>query len=44
MNKSALKAKAKNREIVKDKREYLRKIGKLDDYLNGKKKLKFKKR
>ena len=44
INKTAQKAKALNREIVKKKREYLRKIGKLDDYLNGKKKLKFKKK
>ena len=44
LNKRALKLKALRREEIKDKREYLRKIGKLDDYLETKKRIVIKKK
>ena len=44
LNKRALKQRALRREEIKDKREYLRKIGKLDEYLETKKRIKVKKK
>ena len=39
LSKRAQKVKAIRRELVKDKKEYLRKIGKLDEILAAKKKI-----
>jgi len=44
LNKRAQKLKALRREDIKDKREYLRKIGKLDEYLESKKRIVTKKK
>ncbi|HLC64048.1 MAG TPA: 30S ribosomal protein S21 [Patescibacteria group bacterium] len=44
ISKRAQKAKAIRREDIKKQREYLRKIGKLDDLLDNKKKIAFKKK
>jgi ribosomal protein S21 len=44
LNKRAQKLKALRREEINDKREYLRKIGKLDEYLENKKRIVVKKR
>ncbi len=44
LNKRAQKLKALRRDEIKKKREYLRKIGKLDEYLESKKKITIKKR
>lgn len=38
LNKSAKKRRAINRELMKKQKEYLRKIGKLDELLDSKKK------
>ena len=44
ISKRAQTAKAIRREDIKKQREYLRKIGKLDDLLDNKKKIAFKKK
>ncbi len=44
ISKRAQKAKALRREEIKKQREYLRKIGKLDDFLDNKKKIVIKKK
>ena len=44
ISKRAQKAKAIRREEIKGQREYLRKIGKLDDILDKKKKTGFKRK
>lgn len=44
MNKRAVRLKAQRREGVKKQREYLRKIGKLDELLDARKKIVVKKR
>ena len=44
ISKRAQKAKAIRREEINKQREYLRKIGKLDDLLDRKKKVVFKKK
>ena len=44
LNKLAVKLKAQRRGAVKKQREYLRKIGKLDELLDARKKIIIKKR
>lgn len=44
INKRARKLKALRREEVKKQREYLRKIGKLDEFLDNKRKFSLKKK
>jgi len=44
LNKRAIKLRALRREELKRKREYLRKIGKLDEYLETNKRISIKKK